>query len=206
MTADASGLGSLVRSRARGRGRRRPYGWLVLAGLGILLAATVWLLRTRVPTSFEAPTAGPGDGETVSLGAYELYFGDAAAAGLRRELRFLPRAGELEEDAATVIRALVQGPQGGGLNPWPRETTLEDLFVSTSGVVFVSFNGSLREYAPRGDVVEWLLAATLTRTLCANFPALSGVRVLIDGQSTGVLLRTLPLEWTLTAPMFLEVS
>jgi hypothetical protein len=193
-----------VRLRARQRrGSRRGLGWLIVVAIAILLAGTVWLLRTRVPESF-APSPGVTGEELAPLGAYELFFGDGQAAGVRREIRYLPRTGELEDDARAVIEALVEGSLQGGLSPWPRETTLEDLFVSTSGIAYVNFNGSLRQYAPPGDFIEWLLAASLTRSLCANFPALRGVRVLIDGQSTGMLIRILPLEWTLAPSMFVE--
>jgi hypothetical protein len=196
-----------LRARRRGeKGRRRRYGWLGLAAVAILLGVAFWLLRSRLPAGFGPHPEEPAAAEQAPIAAYELYFGAPDASGLQREIRYLPRTGALEEDARAVIGALVEGSLAGGISPWPRETTLEDLFVSTSGIAYVDFNGSLREYAPQGDYIEWLLAASLTRALCANFPALRGVRILIDTESTGPLLRTIPLEWTLTAPMFTEAS
>jgi hypothetical protein len=194
----------VVRLRAH---RRRRYGWLGIVPVVLLVAAAFWLLRSRLPTGFgPRPEEQPAAAEQAPIAAYELYFGAPDASGLQREIRYLPRTGALEEDARAVIGALVEGSLAGGISPWPRETALEDIFVSTAGIAYVDFNGSLREYAPAGDYIEWLLAASLTRALCANFPALRGVRILIDSASTGPLLRTIPLEWTLTAPMFTEAS
>lgn len=190
----------------RNPARPRRLGWLGWAGIGavaLLLVVIVWLLRTPVPSSF-SPASEVEREELAPLGAYELFFGDARAVGLQREVRYLPRTGELEEDARAAIAALIDGSLAGGISPWPAAATLEDLFVSTGGIVYVNFDGGLRAAAPAGDYIEWLLAASLTRTLCANFPEIQGVRILLDGESSGRLIRRLPLEGTLTAPMFME--
>ena len=63
-------------------------------------------------------------------------------------------------------------------------------------------SGSLRYLARESDWAEWCLAAALTRTLCENHPELQGVRLMVDGDSRGALVRLIPLEWTLTPAMF----
>jgi len=192
--------------RPGGRGRERRLGWLGWLGIGVIalvLVVIVWLLRTPVPSSF-APEPEEKREELAPLGAYELFFGDTRAVGLQREVRYLPRRHDLEEDARTAIAALIEGSLEGGISPWPTTATLEDLFVSTMGTLYVNFDGGLRAAAPAGDYIEWLLAASLTRTLCTNFPEIRGVRLLIDGESGGWLIRRLPLDATLTAPMFME--
>jgi len=136
--------------------------------------------------------------------AAELYFGAPAMTGLQREFRFLPLAGRMEADARVVIAALAEGSLCGGVSPWPRRTAVNDVFVTREGIVFVDFDAGLREKVAPGDAVEWLLAASLTRTLCANFPALHGVRILVGGESAGPLLHQIPLDWTLTSAMFEE--
>jgi hypothetical protein len=192
------------RRRRNGPDRRLGWvGWLGIGVIALLLVVIVWLLRTPVPSSF-APEPGVAREELAPLGAFELFFGDAGAVGLQREVRYLPRRNELEDDTRTAIAALIEGSLDGGISPWPAATALEDLFVSTGGIVYVNFDGQLRAAAPAGDYIEWLLAASLTRTLCANFPELQGVRILIDGESSGRLIRMLPLDGTLTAPMFME--
>jgi hypothetical protein len=192
------------RVRRNGRDRRLGWGgWLGIGIIALVLVVIVWLLRTPVPSSF-APEPEAKREELAPLGAYELFFGDARAEGLQREVRYLARRNELEDDARTAIEALIAGSLDGGISPWPAATALEDLFVSTGGVVYVNFDGGVRAAAPAGDYIEWLLAASLTRTLCANFPELRGVRILIDGESSGRLIRRMPLDGTLTAPMFME--
>jgi len=196
----------LMRARQQ-RSARKRYGWfLALVGGVLLLLGAFWLLRTRVPASFPPPVAEETDSRIGPLGVFELYFGSSEADGLQRELRYLPRTGELEADALTVVRALIEGPRRGGLSPWPAETVLQDLFISGSGVIYLNFGASLRWRCPRGNFMEWLVVASLTRSLCANLPALLSVRILIAGESPGPLVHTIPLDCTFKAAMFEETG
>jgi len=191
--------------RLRRGAKRRPWlGWALVVGVGGLLVIVLWLLRTRVPESFPPSSVEVVEQTLPPLGAYTLYFGNPEATGLQREVRFLPRFGELEVDARNVIEALFEGSLAGGRSPWPHEATVQDIFVSGSGVLFVNFGGSVRWLSLRGDLMEWVLAGSLTRSLCENFPDLRGVRILIDGESTGRLGAQVSLEWVLTPAMFTE--
>lgn len=193
------------RRARRSPSSRRLWGAVLLAAL-LLLLVTLWLLRTRVPTEFVAAPAEQLAGGIGPLGAYDLYFGTPDAAGLQRETRYLMRSGEPEEDAGTIIRALVDGPLRAGLSPWPAATVVRQIFLADDGTLYVNFGSALRWQCPRGDFMEWLLAGSLTRSLCANIPEVAGVRVMIDGESSGALIETVPLEWTLRPGMFAEVE
>ncbi|MBM3318969.1 MAG: GerMN domain-containing protein [Candidatus Eisenbacteria bacterium] len=190
--------------RSRRSRRRAPswLGWVLVVLIALLAAAALWFLRSRLPEGFSRAGHPAGAGRMAPLVACELYFGDPAGRGLQRELRFLARAEDPDRRARDVLQALIDGSLTGGLSPWPPGTKPRELFISRSGIAYVEFDESLRRDAPPGDYIEWLMAASLTRTLCANLPALRGVRVLVAGPSSGTLLRNLPLEWTFVPAMF----
>jgi hypothetical protein len=174
--------------------------------VAILLVGALWLLRGRVSDEFAETVPAADGGMADSLRACVLYFGGADAHRLVTESRLLPWSGEIERDARRLIAELGSGASRSGVSPWPAETTVLDLFVSESGVLYVNFGSALRWRCPRGDWMEWLVAATLTRTLCENLPEVSGVRILIDGESTGTLVRTVPLDEVLRPAMFARID
>lgn len=192
-----------TRRRAARRRARWLLGFLVASSL---LVTAFWLLRSHVSTEFPPPGAQVAAGAAEPLRACVLYRGGAPASGLATETRFLPWSNEIEHDARTLIASLGALSSGVGVSPWPAETVVQDLFVSESGILYVNFGSALRWRCPRGDRMEWLVAATLTRTLCDNLPGISGVRILIDGESTGTLVRTIPLDEVLRPAMFAEAG
>lgn len=190
------------RPRGARRPRRRWWGRLLLVLLALLVLVALWFLRSRLPESFGGIGRAGGAARMAPLGAFEFYFGDAAGRGLQREIRYLKRADSADRQARDVLDALLAGSLTGGLSPWPEDTVVRDLFLTQAGIAYVEFDESLRDDAPAGDYSEWLMVATLTRTLCANFPAVRGVRILVSGRSSGPLVRTMPLEWTFVPAMF----
>jgi hypothetical protein len=191
-----------LRRTRRRTGARRAVGWLVVLILAILFIFTLWLLRSRLPESFSRTGRALSGDQMSPVGAFELYFGDPAARGLQREIRYLLLLDSPERQMREVIATLIEGSWGGGLSPWASGTTLRDLFVTNDGIIYVDFEESLRTDAPPGDYMEWLLIASLTRTLCANFPNVRGVRIMVAGKGSGPLVRTIPMDWIFTPAMF----
>lgn len=189
-----------LRQSRRGRGVGR--GWLIVLAIALLFIVALWLLRTKLPVSF-GPLGRPTAATLMPpVGAFEFYFGDPNARGLQREIRYLVREEDRERQMRAVITTLLTGSLSGGLTPWPESATLKEIFVTSGGIAYVDFDETLRTQAPPGDYPEWLLAASLTRTLCANFPEVRGVRILVGGAARGAIVRHLPLEWTYTPAMF----
>ncbi len=209
LTSD--GRQRLLRGRRRGRAReprrpgrrRRTWAYVVVAGAALLLTA-IWVLRTRVPESFPAPGAPGAGGEADVLAGVSLYYGSSDGRRLVSRTRWLPRGADVEDRMRALIEALPEGAAGPELNPWPRETTVLEVFVAQDGTAYINLGGSLRVFLPAGDIMEWLVIASLTRTLCENVPSVRGVRLLVDGVSSGPLRRTMPLEWTYRPDMFGE--
>jgi spore germination protein GerM len=139
-----------------------------------------------------------------TLMAGSLTYASPDGRRLVTETQLLPGLPAAEERMRGVITALIEGPATGLLNPWPREAALLDLFLAEDGVVYVNMSGSVRARLAPGDAMEWMLLASLTCTLCDNFPAVRGVRLLVDGESEGLLRRIMPLEWTYSPAMFTE--
>jgi Sporulation and spore germination len=181
----------------------RRYTWIGTVVIGsLLLILTVYLLRTQVPESF-APEFRASDlaaGKPVS--AYHLYFLSADGNGLISETVYLSHSGDFATDAETLLAALFGGSKRDGISPWPVESTVQDLFVSRDGVAYINFGASLKWLLPRGDIMEWAVVASLTRTLCDNFTEVSSIRLLIDGEGEGPLRDVIPLDWEFRPSMF----
>ncbi len=204
----SEGRQRILRARRQQRppGGGRQWGWVFVFAAGVvLLLLVVWLLRTRVPSSFPAPTEGPAAERRLAIRAGTLTYAAPDGRRLAVETHLLPDQPTTEERMRVLIDALLEGPTTALLNPWPEGVRVLDLFLAGDGTVYINMSGSLRARLAPGDYTEWLLMASLTCTLCENFPAVSGVRLLVDGESQGPLRRMMPLEWTYVPALFAEV-
>ena len=55
-------------------------------------------------------------------------------------------------------------------------------FIDPWGLAYLDFDRSVLGTRPLGDGEEWLVVASLVRTVCDNFPEVREVRFMIDGQ------------------------
>ncbi len=204
----SAGRQRLLRERHRGQkaqGGWRRWGWIyVLVAVTALLLVVLWLLRTKVPESFPPAADEGGSRQRITLAAEALTFASPDGRRLVTETHLLPSAPAVEERVRAVIGALIAGSTTGLLNPWPREAALLDLFLAEDGTAYVNMSGAVRARLGPGDAMEWLLVASLTCTLADNFPSVRGVRLLVEGESQGLLRRCMPLEWTYVPAMFTE--
>ena len=189
--------------KARPAGNRR-LGWSLLFAVAVLLlAATYWLLKSEIPDSFSSTSSEMTADSLVPLAACTLYLPDASG-GLRPAARYIGRGEDLESDVRAVVDLLAAAGGSGGLvvDPWPDQVTVLDVYVSGEGLAYLNFASSLRWRLPAGDLAEWMVVASLTQSLCGSFPDIRGVRVMIDGESSGVLRRVMPLERTYRPEQF----
>ena len=145
-------------------------------------ALTVWWFRNRarqaaMPTQTEV---------AVPRGtrAIELWFPQAVGGGLELETREV-----VEDDAQgervvrTVVGALLDGPEGGGLaRSFPEGVTLNHVYRDPGGGLYLDFSNSLRLSFRGGSTAEELLITSLLRTLSANVPNVSKVTITAGGQ------------------------
>lgn len=191
--------------RRRRRRLRKRLGWVfvLLVGASILLVAAL-LLRGVLPESFPPASSPMESRDDRALGAYVLFYAVADGSGLRSEVRYLPQTGELDADVRAVILALMEGPHEHGNALWPENVPVHEIFISTTGIAYVNFGGSLRWLLPEGHFAEWAIVGSLTRTLCDNFPVIRGVRILIDGEAAGTVGKIMPLDRTFRPAMFAD--
>lgn len=187
-----------------GSSKRRRLWWIVGAVGLVLIALGFWWLGSGGP---EQRLPGPGTTDplaTEPLLTCHLYLPDARGE-LVRGTFYVRAPHDAESAARTVIEQLAQRGAAAPVAVWPPHTTLLDLFITPEGTAYVNFASSLRHRLPAGDRAEWLVAASLTRSLCETFPAIRGVRLMIDGDTGGPLRRALPLD-RIYRPAFFATS
>ncbi len=108
-----------------------------------------------------------------------LYFADASGNKLEKETRQIPK---VEGMARAVVNELINGPQDDNLLPTiPSATTLEDINIKEDGTCIVDFSEELMTHHPGGLLNEELTVYSIVNTL-SQFPTVSQVKILVDGQ------------------------
>jgi spore germination protein GerM len=118
-----------------------------------------------------------------------LYFGDREARGVVAEEREVEAGGSLDARIAAVIRALIEGPQGGdGVRTLPADTQLRRVFLDDEEeTVYLDFDPALVTHHPGGTAGESITLDSIVRTLAANFPELARVQLLVEGEPVETL-------------------
>jgi hypothetical protein len=153
---------------------------LVLAALIAVGAGVLILLgRGRVRERDVQPRPFAAAGE-ATLQTLRLYFADPDGGGLVREDRSAVMPVSLTERLATCIRELAEGSHAGNLPVLPSRSGLARAFVDPWGLAYLDFDAAV--VASSGDREEWLVVASIVRTVCENFPEVREVRFMVGGQ------------------------
>jgi spore germination protein GerM len=183
MNADRSG-GRPPRSiDSRPSQRGRILFWLLF--VAVVGAGAAVLFWPRVGQQPEVDgIAAPRRDETVGLRSVVLYVAAPTAEGLVTERREIPAAAALEERVEATLRALAAGPDHQGALPiLPREArVMQSFYDEETSVLYVDFNTALVTQQPGGSAAEYYSISALVRTLGANFPEVTAVQILVDGQ------------------------
>ena len=167
----------------RGSQRGRVLFW-VLFILVVGAGATVlfWPRINLVPGE-DGSTSARG-GQTIGLRPIVLYFADSEAEGLITERREIPLGATLEERVEATLRALADGPdQRTALPVLPRQArVMQSFYDEEDGVLYVDFNTALVTQQPGGSAAEYYSLSALVRTVGSNFPEVTAVQILVDGQ------------------------
>lgn len=161
---------------------------LVLFVLGALgVGGGIWYFRQRAAT---APGVPSGD-VAVPRGtrAIELWFPDARAAGLVLETREVVEDA-LEGDALvrTVVDEWLRGPaDAAGRAAVPEGVTLAHVYRDPGGGLYLDFSAELKRRFQGGSSAEYLLVASLLRTVSTNAPAVARVTITAGGQPLATL-------------------
>jgi len=113
------------------------------------------------------------------------------------------KSAELSNRARQILQKLQDGPRKAGLLPsLPKDTKLQDFFVSEQGTAFINYSPTIATNHPGGVLNELATVYSVVDSLTYNLPEIKEVKILIGGVEketlAGHCLLLLPLEMDLS--------
>ena len=104
--------------------------------------------------------------------------------------------------AKQVLDTLISAPPAPGQRTLPAEATLLEFYLLDDGTAIADFSGELSTGTPSGILSEQRAVDSIARTLEANVPGVTRLKILIHGQEAETLAGHLDLTGTfaLAAP------
>jgi len=152
---------------------------IALAILAVVIAAIYLVPRVRVKAPTEVQRV-PEETRSVTI-----FFGNKQGDGFVSEAREVPAAQIFEEQVQAVVCELIKGPRDSDkIHAIPPGTELNQVFwVEDSQTLFLDFNAALSANHPGGSTGEYFTIGTILKTISANFPQVTRVQFLIDGNA-----------------------
>jgi hypothetical protein len=113
------------------------------------------------------------------------------------------KSADVSNRARQILQSLKTGPQGDAmLAPFPKETKVQDIFISVQGTAFIDFSDTLATAHPGGILNELATIYSIVDSLTYNMPEIKQVKILIGGVEketlAGHCLLLLPLQMDLS--------
>ena len=113
------------------------------------------------------------------------------------------KSGELANRAKQILQKLQEGPHSDGMFPsMPKDTKVQDFFISEQGAAFIDFSDTIAANHPGGVLNELATIYSIVDSLTYNLPEIKEVKILIGGIEketlAGHCLLLLPLEMDLS--------
>ena len=113
------------------------------------------------------------------------------------------KSAEVANRAKQVLQKLLEGPRKSGTFPaLPKDTKIQDVFISEQGTAFVNFSDTIAVNHPGGVLNELGTIYSVVDSLTYNLPEIKEVKILIGGVEketlAGHCLLLLPLEMDLS--------
>ena len=110
---------------------------------------------------------------------------------------------ELANRARQILQKLQEGPHSEALSPaLPKDTKVDDLFISEQGTAFIDFSNAISTNHPGGVLNEMATIYSIVDSLTYNLPEIKQVKILVGGVEketlAGHCLLLLPLEMDLS--------
>jgi germination protein M len=144
---------------------------LIAMGLGAVVLLRDAIKRPEGPDETATP---------VSVKAVTLYFGSQDGSSLVAESHEIKAGGDVLGDLRVVLGALLAGPTGEATALFPHEATVRAVYIRDR-TAYVDFSREIVDGFTGGSAGEYLLVASLVQTVCANFPEVDAVRILVEG-------------------------
>lgn len=177
------------------RGLSAAAAVLLLLALGAATALLYWYFSSR-----EAPEPVTAAGELAlprGTRSVTLFFASPSGDSLVTEQRQVLESDRVTETVRTLVAELVRGPTAGGRPVFPAGTEVRHVFLDESGDLIIDFSPELVRRFHGGSSEEYLLLASLVRTLSLQLPTVDGVTITVGGQP----LATLGGHFSLEAPL-----
>ncbi|MEW6086732.1 MAG: GerMN domain-containing protein [bacterium] len=111
-----------------------------------------------------------------------LYFSSPDDEHLIVESREIYRTVSKIDQIKQAVIALVEGPDKD-LDPViPEGTVLKEVFLDKNGTAYVDFSAEFVKNHPGGSSGEIMTVYGIVNTLCANFPEVKSVQILVEGK------------------------
>jgi hypothetical protein len=164
--------------------------------VGLILAVLAWaawrgMEHRRAP---RAESAAAADSANAGFKAVQLFFASRSGDGLVGEARDLVESTTLHDRVAALVRELDRGPRRGGVAVLPAGTSVRFAFLDDRGLLTVDLSRSFVQGFRGGTSAEYLLVASLVRTLAANLPEVKRVLLVCGGEPIATLDGHLPLD------------
>jgi hypothetical protein len=113
------------------------------------------------------------------------------------------KSSDLTNQAKQILKILGDGPKTEGLTaPIPRDTKVNEVFISEDGVAFVDFSNAISTNHPGGILNEQATIYSIVNSLTYNLREIQQVKILVGGTEketlAGHCLLLLPLEMDLS--------
>ncbi len=132
----------------------------------------------------QPPIATPSD-KTVKA---KIFWASVESPGALAPVEVeLALSAEPVQRAKQVLNMLVAGPPAPELRTLPADAALLEFYVLEDGTAIADFSGELSTGTPSGILSEQRAAESIARTLEANVPGLTRLKILIHGQEAETL-------------------
>jgi len=113
------------------------------------------------------------------------------------------KSSEIVNRAKQILEKLQAGPVLGALEPaLPKDTKVDEIFISNKGTAFIDFNNTIITNHPGGILNEQATIYSIVNSLTYNIPEIQDVKILIGGTEkeslAGHILLLLPLQMDLS--------
>jgi germination protein M len=188
---------------------------LVVLGLGLAVALGFFvdvigrvqsMMRNEVETEenpFKPPTQ-PLYAPTDPPISVKLFFPPATGDVLLTSTEdTIFKSGEVSNRAKQILQKLQDGPKTEGMFPsMPKDTKVQDVFVSEQGAAFVNFSDTIAANHPGGVLNELATIYSVVNSLSYNLPEIKEVKILIGG----IEKETLAGHCVLLLPLQMDLS
>ncbi len=153
----------------------------------VVLVALVLTSRRRaeLPEPVSPAPEQPAEAETGTR-AIVLYFGSADGSELVETSREIPVPSDPSALLTSIMRELTSGPSDKGVAVLPAGTQVRSAYISDNDA-YVDFSSELKSGFTGGSTQEYLLIASVVRTVSENFQDISRVQILVEGKTVDSL-------------------